>query len=156
MESETMVTKFLVGKVNKLQKEYRLKNEDAKKKNISRYVTTDVINRKGSPDIEDCILLVKWGNIDCTDEQAEAIVQREVDAGYTITQIFCRLCKAYVRDIPVDDNHKKQCENLDEFIEQRNQLRSQLSDAINKLKETINNNKNNEGIGVKEEAAKPE
>jgi hypothetical protein len=153
MESETLVTKFLTNRVAKLQKEYRIKNKDLNIRNIDEYVTLGVIDRKGYPEIDDCVLLIMWGNVDCTEEQALLIVQRELDAGSSITDIFCRLCKAYVRDIYVSKAHRDKCNDLENLIENRYKLRNEA--ILNLIKQGLNKNKE-DGLGVENEIAKQE
>lgn len=170
MVRSNLTTKFHLHTVNEFQKKYRNENEDCKKKNIARYITVDVISRKGVPDIEDCILLIKLGNTNCDDTMAYDILQRWLDnednKARGITGAFCELCKDYCIDIPVDSLHREQCEKLEEFINSRleaqNKLNSlmeqltKLKDNINKtsndVKETENNFKeiNNKELGVDE------
>lgn len=144
MVRSNLTTKFHIHIVNEFQKKYRQENEDCKKKNIARYITVDVINRKGVPDIEDCILLIKLGNTNCNEQQAEDILQRWLDDDKNkergITGAFCELCKDYCIDIPVDSLHKEQCNKLEEFVNSRleaqNKLQS-LMEQITKLKDNI-------------------
>ena len=137
MVRSNLTTKFHIGVVNKFQKQYRQDNEDAKKKNIARYITVDVVNRKGEPDIEDCILLIKLGNTNCDDQQAEDILQRWLDdennKARGITGAFCELCKDYCIDIPVDSLHKEQCEKLEEFINGRLDAQNKLNELMSQL-----------------------
>lgn len=144
MVRSNLTTKFHIGVVNKFQKQYRLDNEDAKKKNIARYITVDVVNRKGVPDIEDCILLIKLGNTNCDEQQAEDILQRWLDdennKARGITGAFCELCKDYCIDIPVDSLHKEQCEQLEEIINKRLEAQNKLQELmtqLTKLKDNI-------------------
>jgi hypothetical protein len=144
MVRSNLTTKFHIHTVNEFQKKFRQDNEDAKKKNIARYITVDVINRKGVPDIEDCILLIKLGNTNCDEQQAEDILQRWLDDDKNkargITGAFCELCKDYCKDVPVDSLHKEQCNQLEELINNRleaqNKLQS-LMEQLTKLKDNI-------------------
>ena len=52
------------------------KIQECKKVNIARYITLGVIDRKVVPDIDDVLLLIKLGNNNCEDTQAEAILER--------------------------------------------------------------------------------
>jgi hypothetical protein len=137
MVRSNLTTKFHLNTVNKFQKAFRQDNEDAKKKNIARYITVDVINRKGVPDIEDCVLLIKLGNTNCDDEQAYDILQRWLDnddnKARGIAGAFCELCKDYCIDIPVDGLHKKQCEQLEEIINSRLEAQDKLSNLLSQL-----------------------
>ena len=144
MSRSNMTTKFHLNTVNKFQKQFRLDNEDAKKKNIARYITVDVINRKGVPDIEDCILLIKLGNLNCTDDQAYDILQRWLDNEENKTRgiagAFCELCKDYCLDIPVDSLHKEQCNKLEDIINKRLEAQDRINNLLTqltKLKENI-------------------
>lgn len=137
MVRSNLTTKFHIGVVNKFQKQYRIDNEDCKKKNIARYITVDVVNRKGVPDIEDCILLIKLGNNNCDEQTAEDILQRWLDdennKARGITGAFCELCKDYCIDIPVDSLHKKQCEQLEDFINKRLEAQNKLQELMTQL-----------------------
>lgn len=139
MARSNLTTKFHINTVNKFQKQFRLDNEDAKKKNIARYITTDVVNRKGVPDIEDCILLIKLGNLNCDDQQAEDLLQRWLDdennKARGIAGAFCELCKDYCLDIPVDSLHKQQCEQMEEIINKRLEGQNKLNELLSKLTE---------------------
>lgn len=139
MARSNLTTKFHINTVNKFQKQFRLDNEDAKKKNIARYITTDVVNRKGVPDIEDCILLIKLGNLNCDDQQAEDLLQRWLDdennKARGIAGAFCELCKDYCLDIPVDSLHKQQCDQMEEIINKRLEGQNKLNELLSKLTE---------------------
>lgn len=144
MVRSNLTTKFHLHTVNEFQKKFRNDNEDAKKKNIARYITVDVINRKGVPDIDDCILLIKLGNTNCDDTMAYDILQRWLDdennKARGITGAFCDLCKDYCIDIPVDSLHREQCEQLEDFIKGRLEAQDKLSklvEQLTKLKDNI-------------------
>lgn len=149
MVRSNLTTKFHLHTVNEFQKKYRNENEDCKKKNIARYITVDVISRKGVPDIEDCILLIKLGNTNCDDTMAYDILQRWLDnednKARGITGAFCELCKDYCIDIPVDSLHREQCEKLEEFINSRLEAQNKLNslmEQLTKLKDNINKTSN--------------
>jgi hypothetical protein len=137
MTRSNLTTKFIVGTVNRFQKSYRDENEDCKKKNIARYITVDVINRKGVPDIDDVLLLIKLGNNMCDDVQAEAILERwledENNKARGIAGAFCDVCKDYCLDIPVDSLHKEQCEQLEDIINKRIEMQKQLASMADKM-----------------------
>lgn len=137
MARSNLTTKFIVGTVNRFQKSYRDENEDCKKKNIARYITVDVINRKGVPDIDDVLLLIKLGNNMCDDVQAEAILERwledENNKARGIAGAFCDVCKDYCLDIPVDSLHKEQCEQLEDIINKRIEMQKQLASMADKM-----------------------
>ena len=163
MARSNLTTKFLIGTVNKFQKQYRENNEDCKKANIARYITVGVIGRKGIPDIEDVLLLIKLGNNNCDDTQAEAILERwledEDNKKRGITGAFCECCKDYCLDIPVDSQHKENCEQLEDFINQRIEMKKQLADITNQMKkmletvkETNNDNKTEADTGTEIES----
>lgn len=141
MARSNLTTKFIVGTVNRFQKSYRDENEDCKKKNIARYITVDVINRKGVPDIDDVLLLIKLGNNMCDDVQAEAILERwledENNKVRGIAGAFCDVCKDYCLDIPVDSLHKEQCEQLEDIINKRIEMQKQLASMADKMTELI-------------------
>ncbi len=141
MARSNLTTKFIVGTVNKFQKSYREENEDCKKKNIARYITVDVINRKGVPDIDDVLLLIKLGNNMCDDAQAEAILERwledENNKKRGIAGAFCDVCKDYCLDIPVDSLHREQCEQLEDIINKRIEMQKQLASMADKMAELV-------------------
>lgn len=140
MVRSNLTTKFDIDRVNRFQKQYHLNNEDTKGKNIARYITVDVINRKGVPDIEDCLLLIRLGNSTCdNDEAACDILKRWLDNDENkargIAGAFCELCKDYCIDIPVDGLHPKHCKQLEEIINKR--LEEQNMDKVEKLNNLI-------------------
>lgn len=139
MARSGMTRAFTIGNVNKFQKAYREQNEDCKKKNIARYITVDVVNRKGVPDIEDCLVLIKLGNNNCSEEEAEKILydwleDKEIDnKSRGITGAFCELCKDYCLDVPVDSLHKTQCEELESIVNKRLEAMGQLNNLLSQL-----------------------
>lgn len=157
MARSNLTTKFIIGTVNRFQKQYREEHEECKKVNIARYITVDVINRKGVPDIDDVLLLIKLGNNMCDDTQAEAILERwledENNKKRGISGAFCECCKDYCLDIPVDSLHKEQCEQLENIIIKRlemkkelNNVLSQMNNIIKDLDKITENNKEQEVI----------
>lgn len=163
MARSNLTTRFLVGTVNKFQKQYRENNEECKKANIARYITVGVIGRKGIPDIEDVLLLIKLGNNNCDDTQAEAILERwledEENKKRGITGAFCECCKDYCLDVAVDSKHREDCEQLEDYINQRLEMKKQLSDITNQMKkmletvkETNNDNKTEADTGTEVES----
>lgn len=153
-----LTVKFNLGVVNKFQKSLRENDKELKKKNLSRYMTLDVINRKGIPDIDDCIQLIKLGNNNCEEEQAYDILNRwledENNRKRGLAGAFAELCKDYSLDIPVDSLFKEQCDEIESSIQGRLNLQTQLNglfDKITNLKNTLENNKNNEDTDDKNE-----
>lgn len=141
MSRSNLTTKFIIGTVNKFMKSYRENNEDCKKVNIARYITLGVIDRKVVPDIDDVLLLIKLGNNNCEDTQAEAILERwledENNKKRGIAGAFCECCKDYCLDIPVDSLHKEQCEQLEDIINKRLEMQKQLANISEKLSEML-------------------
>lgn len=160
MARSNLTTRFFTSIVNKFQKKYREEHEDCKNKNIARYITTDVINRKGIPDIDDVILLIKLGNNNCDDEQAYAILDRWLDNEDNkkrgIAGAFCECCKDYCLDIPVDSLHKEQCDQLEEIIGSRLEMQKKINELMKNVNELIENNKTQKTIeadkGTEEES----
>lgn len=146
MSRSNLTTKFIIGTVNKFMKSYRENNEDCKKVNIARYITLGVIDRKVVPDIDDVLLLIKLGNNNCEDTQAEAILERwledENNKKRGIAGAFCECCKDYCLDIPVDSLHKEQCEQLEDIINKRLEMQKQLANISEKLSEMLGKLKN--------------
>ena len=146
MSRSNLTTKFIIGTVNKFMKSYRESNEECKKVNIARYITLGVIDRKVVPDIDDVLLLIKLGNNNCEDTQAEAILERwledENNKKRGIAGAFCECCKDYCLDIPVDSLHKEQCEQLEDIINKRLEMQKQLANISEKLSEMLGKLKN--------------
>ena len=146
MSRSNLTTKFIIGTVNRFMKSYRESNEDCKKVNIARYITLGVIDRKVVPDIDDVLLLIKLGNNNCEDTQAEAILERwledENNKKRGIAGAFCECCKDYCLDIPVDSLHKEQCEQLEDIINKRLEMQKQLTNISEKLSEMLGKLKN--------------
>lgn len=146
MSRSNLTTKFIIGTVNKFMKSYRESNEECKKVNIARYITLGVIDRKVVPDIDDVLLLIKLGNNNCEDTQAEAILERwledEDNKKRGIAGAFCECCKDYCLDIPVDSLHKEQCEQLEDIINKRLEMQKQLANISEKLSEMLGKLKN--------------
>lgn len=141
MVRSNLSTKFNIGIVNKFQKKFRQDNEDCKNKNVARYITVDIIARKGIPDIEDVVLLIKLGNNDCDEQQAYDILQRWLDDENNkergILGAFCDLCKDYAMDIPVDSNHRDQCFHLEDYIQAKLNMKKNMTEVINQINEVI-------------------
>lgn len=146
MSRSNLTTKFIIGTVNKFMKSYRESNEECKKVNIARYITLGVIDRKVVPDIDDVLLLIKLGNNNCADTQAEAILERwledENNKKRGIAGAFCECCKDYCLDIPVDSLHKEQCEQLEDIINKRLEMQKQLANISEKLSKMLGKLKN--------------
>ena len=146
MSRSNLTTKFIIGTVNKFMKSYRESHEECKKVNIARYITLGVIDRKVVPDIDDVLLLIKLGNNNCEDTQAEAILERwledENNKKRGIAGAFCECCKDYCLDIPVDSLHKEQCEQLEDIINKRLEMQKQLANISEKLSEMLGKLKN--------------
>ena len=146
MSRSNLTTKFIIGTVNKFMKSYRESNEECKKVNIARYITLGVIDRKVVPDIDDVLLLIKLGNNNCEDTQAEAILERwledENNKKRGIAGAFCECCKDYCLDIPVDSLHKEQCEQLEDIINKRLEMQKQLANISERLSEMLGKLKN--------------
>ena len=168
MARSNMTTRFYIDKVNKFLKKYRLEHEDAKNKNVARYITVDVVNRKGVPDIDDCILLITLGNMNCDEQEAADILQRWLDdesnKARGIAGAFCELCKDFCLDVPVDSLHKAQCNQLEDFITKRLEGQNKLNELLSKLTEFKDNleniskdneNKSDEQVEKTEEAPIP-
>ena len=141
MSRSNLTTKFIIGTVNKFMKSYRESNEECKKVNIARYITLGVIDRKVVPDIDDVLLLIKLGNNNCEDTQAEAILERwledENNKKRGIAGAFCECCKDYCLDIPVDSLHKEQCEQLENIIIKRLEMKKELSNVLSQMNNII-------------------
>ena len=160
MARSSLTTMFLISVIDKFQKKYREEHEDCKNKNIARYITTDVINRKGIPDIDDTTLLIKLGNINCDDEKAYGILERwladENNKKRGIAGAFCECCKDYCLDIPVDSLHKEQCDQLEEIICSRLEMRKMMNELIKSANNLLENNKTQKTIeadkGTEEES----
>lgn len=154
MGRSNLSTKFHIGVVGRYEKsfkeKYKKENDEPLKGSVIQYVTTGVIQRKGLPDIEDVLTLIRLGNNDCSEQQSEEILGRwlenEDNIERGIVGAFCELCKDFSRDICINKNFSEQMNNLENAINEMQNIQNKFTDLINKLKETMNSiNVKNEG-----------
>lgn len=137
MTRSNMTTKFLLHTFTEYEKKFRddYKRENDKQfaGNVIQYITVGVVQRKKLPDIDDCLLLIKLGNMKCSDEQAEAILERELGNDRTVSEIFCDLCTDLVIDIPTHKMIVEQIKQMPEMIDSMQEVMNQFNDMMTKL-----------------------
>lgn len=168
MKRSGLTQKFMLHEWQLFEKRFReqYKKEEgsAFKGNVTQYVTIGVVQRKKMPDLEDLITLIKLGNINCTDELAEQILDGwlndEENKNRGIAGAFCDVCKDLCNDIPVHPLIKEQVDSLENTItqmqeamnqfnkifEQLSSLKYKLEETKEKAEETLENNKEELGV----------
>lgn len=140
MKRSNCSIKFKPGIVAKFSKKYK---EQYKKDNGTKYegnvlydISVGVIEKKkGVPEVEDTLLLLKLGQMDCTDEVAETLLEKLLESDEYkdrgLLGIHCDLCKDICLDIPVHSKFTEVVNNLE-------QTTVEMIDARNKIKELTN------------------
>lgn len=134
--------KFKISTIGKFEKAFKdtFKDDDNKKfkGNAVMYNTLGVIQRKRLPEVSDVIRLIKLGNADCSDEQAEGILERWLENDDNkqrgLVGAFCDLCKDLCMDIPYNKNFTDAINNLEQTIEDQQKALNGINDLVNKLK----------------------
>jgi hypothetical protein len=152
MKRSNCSIKFKAGIIAKFSKKYK---EQYKKENGTKYegnvlydITVGVIEKKKMPEVEDVLTLIKLGQMDCTDEVAEAVLEKALESeeykDRGLLGIHCDLCKDVCIDIPVHSKFTEVVMNLEEttvgMLEARNKIKeltSQLSGLIKNVEKDI-------------------
>lgn len=146
MTRSNITTKFTIHTVGEFSKSYaeryKRENEEKFKGNVLDDITLGVIRKKRLPDVTDVFTLVKLGNIKITDEQAEAIIERELANERTLVDIFCDCCSDLAIDIPLSKEFKEQLINLHETIDKQQAALNSMNDLVNQLAKLGENLKN--------------
>jgi hypothetical protein len=151
MKRSNCSIKFKAGIVAKFSKRYK---EQYKKDNGTKYegnvlydISVGVIEKKKIPEIEDVLTLIKLGQMDCTDEAAEAVLDKALESDEYkdrgLLGIHCDLCKDICLDIPVHAKFTEVVMNLEdttvEMLEARNKIKELTSQLSGLLKNVENN-----------------
>lgn len=140
MKRSNLTTKYTVGNVGKFEKAYkeRMKKESDKPftGNAIVAVTIGVVQSKRMPEISDCLTLIKLGNNNCDDEQAEAILTRwledEDNQERGLAGAFADLCKDLCIDIPYSKQFVEQLNSIEEMIGNLQALNNMVTDLLGK------------------------
>ena len=144
----------------KFKEQYKQEEGKQFKGNVAQHVTVGVIQRKRLPDLEDVLSLIKLGNINCSDNQAEAVLEGWLNDDENkkrgIAGAFCDICKDLSIDIPIHPLVVKQINEMEETINKMQDTMSQLAkmiESLGNIKERIDeeNNKTDDTIENKEE-----
>ena len=151
MKRSNCSIKFKAGIVAKFSKKYK---EQYKRENDTKYegnvlydISVGVIEKKKIPEIEDVLTLIKLGQMDCTDEAAEAVLDKALESeeykDRGLLGIHCDLCKDICLDIPVHVKFTEVVMNLEattvEMLEARNKIK-ELTSQLSGLLKNIENN----------------
>lgn len=146
MTRSNITTKFTIHTVGEFSKSYaeryKRENDEKFKGNVLDDITLGVIRKKRLPDVTDVFTLVKLGNIKITDEQAEAIIERELANERTLVDIFCDCCSDLAIDIPLSKEFKEQLVHLHETIDKQQAALNSMNDLVNQLAKLGENLKN--------------
>ena len=146
MTRSNITTKFTIHTVGEFSKSYaeryKHENDEKFKGNVLDDITLGVIRKKRLPDVTDVFTLVKLGNIKITDEQAEAIIERELANERTLVDIFCDCCSDLAIDIPLSKEFKEQLVHLHETIDKQQAALNSMNDLVNQLAKLGENLKN--------------
>lgn len=160
MTRSNLTTKFHIGVIGKFEKQfkeaYKKENEKPFKGNILQYLTIGVIQNKRIPDISDCITLIKLGNNNCDDINAEDILIRWLENDDNkkrgIVGAFCDLCKDLCLDVPFNKVSVDYINNLEDTIIKSQEAMNKLSEMINQLAnlQDLNEENNNKELDMKD------
>lgn len=136
----------MMGAVNKeakaFIKRYNSENEDKFKGNFTLYITLGVIDRKGLPDIDDVLTLIKLGNSGVDDTQAELKLQNALESEEYkergLVGIFCDLCKDLLCiDLVLCYDVSQAVKGLELGILNRQRARQNMRDELNSFNKQI-------------------
>ena len=161
-----LTTKFMMGVVNKeakaFIKSYNSENEDKFKSNYTLYITLGVIDRKGLPDVDDVLTLIKLGNSGIDDTQAELKLQNALESEEYkergLVGIFCDLCKDLLCiDLVLCDEVAQTVVGLEDSILDKQRARQKMRDELNNFNKQIKDALNSiKSLGQKEQTEEKE
>lgn len=152
MKRSNCSIKFKVGTVAKFSKNYKAQYKKENGTNYEGNVLYDISigvveKKKGVPEVEDTLLLVKLGQMDCTDEAAEALLDKLLDSEEYKTRgllgIHCDLCKDICLDIPVHAKFTEIVMNLEDTAIQMIEAKNKIRELTNQLSGLLKNVENN-------------
>lgn len=159
MSRSILTTKYHLGVIGKFEKSfkenYKKENNEPFKGNVLVTITLGAIQKKRLPDVNDCITLIKLGNNNCDDTQAEDILNRWLDIEENkqrgLTGAFCELCKDLCLDVPLNIEFTKQLNGLEEQINNMQTAMNQMTELLSKFKDMVaNTSEKKEELGVEE------
>lgn len=135
-----LTDKFTPFSWAQFEKQYKRKlKEDNTEKisgNVMINVTLGVIDEKTIPDIDDCLLLIREGSLNKSDEaikeKIDAWMERDNNKERGYTGMFCDVCKDLVMDLPINKEFADRINMMEEYINNKVELQNKMSD-INKL-----------------------
>ena len=141
MKRSKLSQKFTLHEWNKYLKKFReeYKKEEGKpfKGSIAQYLTIGVIQRNGLPEVDDVTKLIRLGNINCSEEQAETILdawlQDEENKERGVAGAFCDICNDLMIDISTHPILVEQVNNMEEYINKMQEAKNQFSKIIEQL-----------------------
>ncbi len=146
MTRSNITTKYTVHTIGEFSKSYaeryKRENDEKFKGNVLDDITLGVIRKKRLPDVPDTLTLVILGNIKITEEQAEAIIERELANERTLVDIFCDCCSDIAIDIPLSEDFKYKLIHLHEAIDKQQAAMNSMNDLVNQLAKLGENLKN--------------
>lgn len=135
------------------KKKYKEETGESFKGSVAQYITSGVVKRKGLPDYEDEIELIKILNRDITEEQAidklTKWLENEENAVRGITGAFCDSCKDFNILIPIHPVITAEINDLENKINER--ANESTKDALEKMANLFKNlgiNKNPDELEV--------
>lgn len=159
MKRSSLSTKFTPKRIIELERwfkeKYKKENGEPFKGNAIIALTYDLLMRKGMPDLEDIYVVGKAGNNNATDEEFDLIYQRwmenEENRKRGRVGALCDLMTdLLVIDDPINSNVTKMVLEAEGIInkrlEDKGKYSNELTDIINKLKDSLT------AIGNKEES----
>lgn len=141
MKRSNLTIKFKPSIVGAFMKSFRANykrdNEKQFNGNVMLYCTLGVIQRKRVPDIDDCITLIKLGNENCSDEQANDILDRwlsdDENKQRGIAGAFADLCNDFCLDLPFNTECTEAIKNIENTINESSKAMIQLNEMLTNL-----------------------
>lgn len=151
MKRSNCSIKFKTGIIAKFSKKYK---EQYKRENDTKYegnvlydISVGVIEKKKLPEVEDVLTLIKLGQMDCTDEVAEAVLEKALESeeykDRGLLGIHCDLCKDICLDIPVHAKFTEVVMNLENTTVEMLEARNKIKELTNQLSGLLKNVENN-------------
>lgn len=141
MTRSSLTTKYTLHTVsefeNKFKEQYKRENDEKFKGNVIDAITLGVIRKKRLPEVSDVLTLIKLGNIQINEEQAEALLTRWLDDENNrkrgLTGAFCDCCKDLTIDIPLNQQFVNSIMSLEDNIQKQGESMNKINDLMNKL-----------------------
>ena len=141
----------------KFKEQYKKEEEKPFKGNVAQYLTVGVIQRKGIPDYEDLVTIMRPGCLDSSDDaiakRVGAWLLKEGNSEKGIAGAFCEVCNTFRLDIPVHEIVNDQIKNMEDNINKRLEAMNQINkmlESLNGLKDKLTETKNKAEATLKE------